>query len=167
MTRAFRTLILTAMALSGCSEHQAADKPVVENKAEAGEPVFYTKLPTKEFMLHVMQYSGDGIWKRQGWVSNASGDHSLFPKNDGEWEDAESASLALAEMTNVLLIPGRRVEEPAWDEAVKRVRSVALEAAAAAEKRDPSAFLKAGGDLDVACDSCHERYDPTFAKPQE
>jgi len=125
---------------------------------------YYTELPLNEFMPHVMQYAGDGVWKRQGYVIDEKGEHSLFPKNDQEWEDAESASLALAEMTNVLLIPGRRVPEPDWDKAVLEVRKVALQAAQAAEKKDPDAFFEAGGALDEACDVCHERYDPTFKK---
>ncbi|HWW63688.1 MAG TPA: hypothetical protein VNZ43_02925 [Sphingomonadaceae bacterium] len=136
--------------------------------SKAGDDApYYTALPLKEFMPHVMQYAGDGVWKRQGYIIDDKGEHSLFPKNDEEWEEAESASLTLAEITNVLLIPGRRVPEPAWDQAVAGVRKVALEAAAAAEKKDKDAFFKAGGDLDEACDVCHKQYDPTFkTKPQ-
>ena len=128
---------------------------------------YYIKLHLNEFMPHVMQYAGDGIWKRQGYVIDKDGEHSLFPKNDDDWLEAESAALALAEMTNVLLIPGRRVPDPKWDEAVLKVRSVALKAAAAAEKKDPDAWFAAGGELDEACDVCHVQFDPTFkGKPQ-
>jgi hypothetical protein len=87
---------------------------------------------------------------------------SLFPKNDKEWEEAESGARTLAEVTNLLLLPGRRVAEPAWDQAVEEVRKVALQAAAAAAKKDADAFFKAGGALDEACDVCHVQYDPTF-----
>ncbi|WEK01160.1 MAG: hypothetical protein P0Y59_05580 [Candidatus Sphingomonas phytovorans] len=156
-----------AFLLSGCSGNEDSGQTKANAAVAISATPFNTSLPTKEFMLHVMQYAGDGVWKRQGWVSDKSGERSLFPRNEAEWEEAESASLTLAEITNVLLIPGRRVEEPAWDDAVKRVRNVALVAAAAAEKHDQAAFLKAGGDLDVACDSCHEHYDPTFVKPAE
>jgi hypothetical protein len=163
---------------AGSGEQTAAGNQVSEgNSAEAVAPAelaakaapktgetapYYTDLPLKEFMPHVMQYAGDGVWKRQGYIVDEKGEHSLFPKNDEEWEDAESASLALAEMTNVLLIPGRRVPEPDWDKAVLEVRRVALQAAQAAEKKDPNAFFAAGGALDEACDVCHKRYDPTF-----
>jgi hypothetical protein len=123
---------------------------------------YYTSLPLNELMPHVMQYAGDGIWKRQGFRSDKSGVHSLFPKTDEEWEEAESAGRTLAEVTNTLLVPGRRVPEPAWDAAVIHVRNVALKAAAAAEKHDKDAFFAAGSELDQACDDCHVRYDPTF-----
>lgn len=123
---------------------------------------YYLKLQLKEFMPHVMQYAGDGIWKRQGFITDKTGEHSLSPKNDKEWEDAESAARTLAEVTNVLLIPGRRVPDPNWDKAVLEVRKVALQAADAAERKDNDAWFKAGSDLDEACDVCHKQFDPTF-----
>ena len=126
---------------------------------------YMTKLPLSEFMPHVMQYAGDGIWKRQGYVTDKTGTHSLFPKNDTEWEEAESGARTLAEVTNILLIPGRRVPDPNWDKAALSVRRVALKAADAAEKHDEDAFFAAGGELDVACDECHSKFDPKF-KPQ-
>jgi hypothetical protein len=86
------------------------------------------------------------------------------PKNDKDWEEAESGARTLAEVTNLLLLPGRRVAEPAWDHAVEEVRKVALQAAAAAEKKDADAFFKADGALDEACDVCHVQYDPTFKR---
>ena len=126
---------------------------------------YYTKLQLAEFMPHVMQYAGDGIWKHQGYVTDKTGTRSLFPKNDAEWEEAESGARTLAEVTNVLLIPGRRVPDANWDKAVLSVRRVALKAADAAEKHDENAFFAAGGELDEACDECHTRFDPKF-KPQ-
>jgi len=154
------------LVLAGCAKPSATAEQA--GAASSGDSApYYTSLPMSEFMGHVMQYAGDGIWKRQGYVIDKDGERSLFPKNDQEWEDAESASLALAEMTNVLLIPGRRIAEPAWDQAVEGVRKVALAAAAAAEKQDADAFFKAGGELDEACDACHVRYDPTFTPPPQ
>lgn len=141
---------------------QAARKAA--GKSDENTP-YYTELPLSEFMPHVMQYAGDGIWKRAGYITDKTGQHSLFPKNDEEWEEAESGARTLAEVTNVLLLPGRRVPEKEWDQAVEGVRKIALKAAAAAERKDPNAFFAAGGELDDACDVCHIRYDPKF-KPQ-
>jgi hypothetical protein len=173
-------MLFTLAACNDAPKPAAQEATTAQAQDPAGEPVaqaeltaraaagkgdtaaYYTALPLKEFMPHVMQYAGDGIWKRQGYIVDEKGERSLFPKNDQEWEDAESASLALAEMTNVLLIPGRRVPEAGWDNAVAGVRAVALKAAQAAEKKDPDAFFAAGGELDEACDACHLKYDPTM-----
>lgn len=182
MKQVHAAVVAGLLALAACTDgtgstEQAAAKQGTETgavapaelaakaAAKSGDTApYYTDLPLNEFMPHVMQYAGDGVWKRQGYVSDEKGEHSLFPKNDEEWEDAESASLALAEMTNTLLIPGRRVPEPDWDKAVIEVRKVALQAAKAAEQKDADAFFAAGGALDEACDVCHVRYDPTFKR---
>jgi len=163
MRMIFGALLLGLLA--GCAKSPStAAQATVPARVEGGaDAPFYTKLPLAEFMGHVMQYAGDGIWKRQGYIADRSGTRSLFPKNDEEWEEAESGARTLAEITNVLLIPGRRVPDPRWDEAALGVRQVALQAADAAERKNPDAWFKAGGDLDEACDACHEKFDPSFA----
>ncbi len=158
------TLSATFLILTGCGRSGASEVP--EKATQARIPVaaapYDTRLPMPEFMGHVMQHGGDGIWKWQGLVIDKDGEHSLYPKNIEDWEDAESGALTLAELTNLLLIPGRRIADPGWDASVAAVRKVALDAADAAEKQDKTAFLKAGSALDEACDSCHVRYDPNF-----
>jgi hypothetical protein len=151
---------LGACSKSGGTAEQAPQPPV--HATAPDNAPYHTEMPLSEFMPHVMQYAGDGIWKWQGWKIDAKGEHSLFPKSDADWEQAESGARTLAEVTNLLLLPGRRVAEPEWDDAVAQVYKIALRAADAAEKHDEKAFFDAGGDLDEACDVCHVRYDPTF-----
>jgi len=119
-------------------------------------------LTLNEFMAHVMQYGADNVWSKQGWIINADGVRSLFPKNDQEWEDAQSASLTLAQVSRILLQPDRRMDDAAWDSAVESVYRSALNAWKAAEKKDAPAFMNAGTEIDEACDNCHRRYMPNF-----
>jgi hypothetical protein len=124
-------------------------------QAPPGDP----QLPMGELMAHVFQHGADEVWKWQGVEVDAAGERSLFPATPEQWEEAESASLVLAELTHVLLLPGRRIDEPEWDAAVAAVRRIALQSAAAAERQDEEAFFAAGGRLNDACDTCHVRYD--------
>ncbi len=158
------TAALVPLAAAACSPGAPGGNatPAVPAAQASDTAPYYASLPLNELMPHVMQYVGDGIWKRQGYRTDRTGEHSLFPRNDQEWEDAESAGRTLAEVSNTLLVPGRRIPEPGWDNAVVHVRTVALKAAAAAEKHDKDAFFAAGSELDEACDDCHVRYDPTF-----
>ena len=157
------TLLATALVvLGGCSGNASKDAATQPTTAVTDEAPYYHKMPMKDFMVEVMQHAGDGVWKHQGYIYDAKGERSLFPKNDEEWEDAEHSALLLAEFTNVLLTPPRRVPEAGWDDAVEQVRNVALELAAAAAKRDQATFFEAGNKLDEACDECHKKYDPTF-----
>lgn len=168
MTAAVRRGAALAMlfTLAGCggpsASNEQAATPAPTVRTIGGEAPFDAGLSMQELMVHVVQYSAEGIWERQGYEVDAKGDHSLFPKDDAEWEKAESAALTLAEVTNTLLVPGRRVPEAEWDKAVIEVRRIAREAAKAAEKHDKEAFFTAGEKLDAACDACHARYDPKF-----
>lgn len=150
------------LAVSACSTGDASNEQAAKSAPKGDDAPYHIGLKLDEYMAHVMQYAADGVWDRAGFVIDKDGEHSLFPKNDEEWEDAESAALTLAEVTNTLLIPGRRVDEAEWDRTVEGVRKLALEAAAAAEKQDKDAFFNAGEKLDAACDDCHIRYDPRF-----
>lgn len=117
-------------------------------------------MPLKQFMGDVMSHSANEIWKRQGYISDDKGVRSLFPKNDAEWKEAENASLTLAELTNVLLIPGRRVDEQPWTDGVAAVRASALKLATLARKKDEGGYMVAGSELNEACYACHKRYAP-------
>ncbi len=154
-------------AATGTAEGNAAAPVAAAGSEEDGShlPKDFARLPMKEFMGHVMQNGGNGIWRWQGYINDKNGERSLFPKDDKDWEDAESGGLTLAELTNVLLMPGRRIDDPKWDAAVAGVRAVALKAAAAAEKHDKDAFFAAGGELDEACDDCHKQFIPNFVGP--
>jgi hypothetical protein len=162
-------LAATALILLGACSQQEGNEATGANAAAptaaaVGQIPFNTDLPQKEFMAHVIQYSADNVWKHQGYIIDEKGETSRFPKNAEEWEEAESASLTLAEITNVLLVPGRGPDEPAWRKAVADVRAVAMESAKAAEKQDQEAFFEAGGKLDGACESCHIVYATAIAR---
>jgi len=173
--RASRTLLVATLLLSACgTRHAAGNAATGAGERDAGSPAAtvadhlpkdFAKLPMKEFMGHVMQAGGEGIWRWQGYIADSKGERSLFPTDDKEWEDAESGGLLLAELTNVLLMPGRRIDDPKWDAAVAGVRAVAQKAASAAEKHDKEGFFAAGGELDEACDVCHRQFIPDFVGP--
>jgi hypothetical protein len=112
-------------------------------------------MPIKEYMGHVISYAAKDLWSRQGWVTDQAGEHSLFPRNDQEWEDAESSALVLAELIGVLSHPDRRMDVPGWDGTVTLLRTLALDSAAAAEHHDAEAFMQLGVRIDEACEACH------------
>jgi len=159
--------LIATLLLAACSpapESGEADGADGDAFSSAADPV---QLPMDEFMAHVVQFSAANVWKWQGFVTDASGERDLSPKTDQDWEDAESASLTLAEVTNMLMTADRRVDDPRWDAAVAQVREVALKEAAAAEKKDYDAYFEAGGELDGACESCHVHFAPGFTAPPD
>lgn len=113
-------------------------------------------MPMKEFMAHVIAYSAKDLWSRQGWVTDHAGEHSLFPSTEQGWEEAESSALVLAELIGLLSQPERRMDNvPGWDGTVQLLRTLALDSAGAAVRKDQEAFMQLGIRIDEACESCH------------
>lgn len=138
--------LAAAALLSGALVAGAAGQPPAQALPD---------LPMKELMTHVISHSAFEMWKWQGWVSDKDGSRSLFPKNDAEWEDAESAALTLGEVITVLAQPGYRLDVAGWDHWVQEVRRLARQAAEAAEHHDEAKFFDVGEQLDEACEGCH------------
>lgn len=126
---------------------------------EADEEVYYIDQSMLEFMNNAMQPAAEGVWDRTGYLTDEAGFHTLFPQDEAGWREAEQASLILAELSNVLMLPGRRVAEKEWDGGVEAVRITALAAADAARAKDEEAFMQAALAINNACQSCHVRYD--------
>jgi hypothetical protein len=135
-----------------------ATATAIEPSSSTDTTPYYTDLPMKQFMNDVVSHGAFEIWKRQGYVSDENGLRSLFPKNDQEWKEAENAALSMAEISNLLLIPGRRVEEQTWTDGAIDIRKAALKIAAVARTKNKDAFMEAGVQLDEACEACHKRY---------
>jgi len=135
------------IAVAGCSDG-----------AEREPDRYYTGQSMHDFMNKVMQPAAEGVWDKTGYLTDEDGFHTLFPQDDDEWQEAEAAALLVAELSNVLAIPGRRTAERDWDEAVKGVRLTSLAAADAARKRNEDDFMKFALALNNACQSCHVKY---------
>ncbi len=145
--KAHLSVLVLALALTGCADRTAS-----------ADERFYTDQTMHDFMNKVMQPAAEGIWNRTGYLTNEDGFQTLFPQNAAEWQEAEHASLILAELSNVLEIPGRQIDEREWHGAVEAVRITSLAAAEAARQQDEDGFMEASLALNNACQSCHERY---------
>lgn len=156
-------LLGLALALPGCSP--GADEP---SKA-SGAPVaglgivtaedFKTDYSVKEVMAHAIDFAAFGVWNSQGWLIDASGTHELFPTDDAGWHKAESAAIALAEISNTLLLPGRpQNDDRRWVDAAHQLHEASMRAQKTAEARDKQAFFDAGGEIYEACVTCHNHF---------
>ena len=85
----------------------------------------------------------------------------------GGWTAIENAALALAESSNLLLIPGRScsngvpapTQDPAWVAFVQDMRDVSMKAHAAAKAKENQEKMVALSDtLSKTCSSCHRKW---------
>jgi len=84
----------------------------------------------------------------------------------GGWTAVENSSIALAEASNLLIIPGRKcsngrpvpLNNPDWAKFVQGLRAASMTAYQAAQSKNQDKILDAAGNISTACMNCHDRY---------
>jgi hypothetical protein len=84
----------------------------------------------------------------------------------GGWDAVQNAALAIAEATNLMMLPGRMcsshhavpVQRADWQKYVRGLRAAANVAYKAAVTKSTDAMLDASDTLTQACQSCHDVY---------
>jgi hypothetical protein len=152
------TSISLAVLLTACSpKTETASAPAPAAPAAANP--YNTQIEMKELMAHVVDYAAWGIWHNQGYYYDAEGTHYLYPTTDEGWHNAESSAITLAEASNLLLLPGRPVDnDKRWVDAAHGLYNAVIKVQKAAEARDQDAFFEAGGEIYTFCTSCHAHY---------
>ena len=120
-------------------------------------PPFQPHVDMKTFMEHVLTPAAKVIWSVNGSVIDASGEHSLAPRTDEDWENVTSGAATLAEATNALMIP-QRARDAEWNVYVKKLADAADKAYQAAEAHDLKAVSDVSDRLDGICAACHRHY---------
>ena len=123
----------------------------------AAMPPFQAHVDIKTFMQHVLGPAAASIWKVNGLMIDAKGEHDLSPKSDDDWEQVVSGAATLAEATNALMIPERALD-PDWNRYVKKLADAADKAYRAAEAHDLKSISEVSDRLDGICAACHRHY---------
>ena len=99
-------------------------------------------------------------------ATEVRGATQTFKNVYGGWQEVENSALALAEASNLMMIPGRLCENgkpvPIEDETYRKAAQGLAEAGRAAYKAAQSKSLDAMVDVSetvsIACSNCHEPY---------
>lgn len=153
-------LALMSAACDGGNGAASAPSPAASSgESASGARAYNTTLEIKQVMAHAVDPIADSIWTKQGWLIDAAGEHELFPVTDAEWTAEANASIALSELANVLLLPGRGAsDEKRWQEYAAALNKMALRQGEAATKKDKQGFFDAGGQVYEVCKDCHQKY---------
>jgi hypothetical protein len=84
----------------------------------------------------------------------------------GKWQAVENNALAIAEVANLLSIPGRKcfngldvpVSNPDWAKFVQQLRDAGMAAYAAAQTKNQDKMTDVADTMTTACKNCHDRY---------
>ena len=127
----------------------------------APEPQPYDEVADiKQLMLSVIEPASDIYWQSVGTIMTLEGTENIAPETFAEWEAVRNAAMVLAESGNLLMLPGRRQDDPQWVALSQSLIARSRLAMDAAKSRDPSAVFEAGGELYVVCNECHANFAP-------
>jgi hypothetical protein len=179
MRIAVRAIPLSILGLMLLTFAACQSKPA----ADASQPPYVITATIKELMEGVVDPSADVVWQSVSAVSNEKGLQEIRPQNDEEWMKVRAAALTIAEASNLLMMPGRKVahdneksetpgielepsemqalidkDRPGFYERAGALRTAAVEVLGAIDKKDPDKVFDLGEKIDEACENCHKHY---------
>lgn len=86
------------------------------------------------------------------------------PQNEVEWLALEAKTLALAEVTNLMMTKERRRDDDVWMADAKLLLDAATIAYKATKARDIQPMIALNDALYEACQSCHVHYRPGYRR---
>jgi len=184
-TRLWLSLLgLSAAAVVGTGCKQASDP------AQSAQPPVAQATPVgtiKELMEGIVDPASDVLFESVATVTTAEkGVQEMRPETDEDWAKVEHNALMLAEMGNLLRVPGRKVANPGdvttsgaedspelppeqiqalidkdqalWVKHTDELRDVSLKALKIARAHNAEGLFEVGGELDAVCERCHLDY---------
>lgn len=167
-------VISATFSLTGCQPGSAGQPAAVAYQSETS---------LQDIMRYIIDSNADEVWNAFSTVVTIDEEIEKSPQTDEEWAAVRRSALTLAEASNLLLIPGRKIaragestsshpvelqpegiareisqNRPAFQAYANALHEASLEIVAAVDKRDHEAILRLGGKLDHVCESCHARF---------
>ena len=167
----FIVLIMAACGPSTASPPAETDVPYVPTAT------------IKDLMLSIIDPQADIVWNSVSTVSSEAGVVETIPKTDEDWDRVRHGAMTLAEASNLLMMPGRRVARPgeksetpgvelepeemdvliakdraSWNKRAGALRLAALDILKAVDAKDPKKVFEIGEHIELACEGCHSQY---------
>jgi hypothetical protein len=168
------------MALVVAACQRAAEQPA---PAADATPAYVPEATIKDLMLGLIDTSADVVWLSVTTTVTDQGVVNVRPQNDEQWEEVRYGALRLAEASNLLMVPGRKVARPGeksvapgielepeemdvliakdlagWNQRAKALHDAAMLAVRAAEAKDADKIFEIGETIEHSCEGCHRQY---------
>ena len=112
----------------------------------------------KQVMGGITAPAAAAVYNSVGTVISAEGIKDTAPQNDAEWAALANQAAALVESGNLLLVPGRAIDNGDWVKMTHDFIDKSKRAITAAEAKSTEGILSAGSEINTTCDNCHARY---------
>lgn len=151
--------------------------------AKSMTPPYQPDATIAEIMESIVMPSADVLWNSVVIYATQDGLVEEKPETDEDWAKLRWSAVNLAEATNLLMMPGRRVDapgvvsdapeyelgpdqiqqlldanRPAWNAHAQVLHSTALQTIKIIDNKDTDGLSEIGGAIDEACESCHLQF---------
>ena len=140
-------VVASAALLAGCVAQSPDDGQTYSAVADVSQ-----------LMSTILEPAADHYWDAVGWIDEAAGTTEIAPRTEEEWAAVRNAAFVIAESGNLLLMPERVVDDPAWVPMAQALVEVGRQAIEAAEFREPIEVFNVGAEVYFVCTNCHARF---------
>ena len=179
--RTFHWLVVVSTAALVSAGIIACSKPTPAPEPKPFAPAQHPIGTVRDVMHEIVDESAQALFDSVAVTVGESGTVSQAPKTQEDWDKLERWALRLAEVPNLLKVPGRRVARPEDEKTSKgptelppieiqakiaahpelfyqhvdELEKVAVEALTAVKAKNVQGLFDVGEKLDVACENCH------------
>lgn len=140
------------MAVLGCA---SASAPTPTTTPTAKTPARHVGTMS-ELMADFIYPASDAVF----YIS------SRTPATSEEWMALQAQTLMLAESANLLMMPGRALDQDRWMSDAKLLLEAGEAAYRAAKDRDVAALEALSDQMYESCVTCHRNYRPDYGRPR-
>jgi len=170
MTRAVLALLVASAISTSVMEHAQAQSPT---RAATAAPAPKVEANLAQLMRGTLYPESNVVFAAQDTnpedvqrAKDPSMATDLLMSSYGKWQAVENSALAIAEVANLLELPGRKcangldvpVRNADWTKFVQELRDAGMMAYAAAQTKNQDKMTDVAGVMTTACAKCHIRY---------
>ena len=145
MRKGWWLALVCAVLAAGC---RTADVPAP----------FKPVMGTRELMQSVLNPNAGVVWQAVSTVVTTAGIEEKRPQSDDEWAKVRTAAATIAKGGNQLMLSPRASDGSRWMRYAQALIDTSTAAVRAAEARNADRLFTVGGEMYIACLSCHENY---------
>ena len=162
MTKAALALLIGGAMSTSLLERAQAQAPALPTPANLGQLMKGTLYPESNVVFAAQDVNPADV----PHAKDPSMATDLLTSSYGKWDAVENSSLAIAEVANLLTLPGRKcangvdvpVKNADWIKFVQGLRDAGMMSYAAAQAKNQDKMTDVADVMTTACKSCHDRY---------
>lgn len=148
--RASAILLVAGVTLAACAT-QPAPEPA---PAPASSSLARRVGTMSELMVDILYPAGDAVFYIE----------TRTPTTSDEWALVQMQTLMIAEVANLLMMPGRARDQDQWMADAQLMLDAGELAYRAAKERDVQGLVALNDALYESCVTCHQHYRPGYGR---